>query len=169
MKHFRTIIVVVTVVLFTACSSSLEPAKDKSSEVKEYNTVRTLKKDAVDNVHGKETRFSYGAILGFGEIKANGVAYVRTYADGVSLVTANLNIAKAAEKKQYSAWLGNEAAPRSISIGVLQSIVGDTRHSTKLETSSDISTYDSIFVYVGGTSDDPQSGTLIAKGTLKTQ
>lgn len=162
-------IVVVTAVLFAACSSSTKPVVDKSNEVKEYNSVRTLKKDAVDDVHGKEIRFSYGAIAGVGGTKTNGVAYVRTYEDGVSLVTANLNIAKAAEKKQYFAWLGNEAAPRSISIGVLQSIVGDTRHSTKLETSSDVSAYDSIFVYVGGTSDDPQSGNLIAKGTLKTQ
>jgi hypothetical protein len=119
-------------IVLSACS---QPEKDKGKEVKDYTSIIKTGKEVTDPVHGKETGFFYGAI---GSEKSNGVAYIRTYEDGVSVVTANLNVHLAEQGTHYEAYLLSADEKKKIDLGELTSIIGDARHSVRFETKENI-------------------------------
>ncbi len=154
-----SLFVVVVAVLFSACGKkdAVDPAA--MDKAKKYNQVIQKGNDPADPIHGAQTTFSYGAISGVAPAKANGIGYLRTFADGSSIVTVNVNILKAPEKTSYTVMLKNTATNVMMEVGILESILGDTRHSVELSTKSDVRGYNTVNVYLGKV--------LVAEGTLK--
>ncbi len=147
-----------------ACGSTTVKVDDgKVLEVQKYNTVIQGSKDPV---HGTQVGFKYGAIDGVGQTHANGVAYFPTFDDGNSVLTVNVNILLAPKGSHYLAMLTDGTSKGLMEVGTLQSIVGDVRHSVKLETKADVTNFNTVLVYLVK---DSGSGneTLVAKGTLK--
>ncbi|MSR67535.1 hypothetical protein EXS65_01770 [Candidatus Peribacteria bacterium] len=145
--------------LVSACgkSDTVDPAAvDKA---KKYNQVIQKGDDPVDPVHGAQTFFSYGAVSGVAPAKANGIGYLRRFKDGSSVVTVNVNILKAPEKTNYSVMLRNTSTNVTMEVGILESILGDTRHSVELTTQTDVKGYNAVSIYLGKV--------LVAQGTLK--
>ena len=151
--------------LLTACSQTNVGHRDADDvlEVKGYNTVMKTGKVLIDPVHGKETFMSYGAMTGIDATKANGVVYLHHFEDGVSVITANVNILPAPEGSSFVATIVNTREKKEIPGGTLSSIIGDARHSSKFESREDPALLKEVRVYLVKGS----SRTLVAQGELK--
>lgn len=163
MKNFRIRIAtgIVLGLLFIGCSTSEK--KDTAAELQKYSSVSQKGADEVDPAHGEQTGFWYGAI---GSEKSNGVAYVRSYVDGVSVITVNLNVLVAEKGSHYEAFLmANDGAKKEIDLGEISSIIGDVRHSGNFVVTTNIDGMRAIEVRLqkgarGGTE-------VVATGTVK--
>ncbi|MBP7114112.1 MAG: hypothetical protein KBA40_01530 [Candidatus Peribacteraceae bacterium] len=155
------LIPVVFALALAACGAPSE--QDKILQVQEYTQIMKGDKDAPDPIHGKETSFYYGAVSGTEGTNANGLAYIRVYEDGTSSVTVNLNIALPPDGTHYIAYVQSSAGDTSIKVGELTSIVGDVRHTVKLETKEDASKTLSVKVRREGKGQSD----LVAEGTMK--
>lgn len=155
------------IVSLSACSKPI--ARDESDilEVKQFNTVMQTEKDLIDPVHGKQTAVWYGALNGVGETKANGVGFIHTFADGVSVITVNLNILPLKKGSHFVAVLALPDGTKTVDIGEITSIIGDARHSGKSETDANITGMTMINVYSVLQSESIEYGDLVATGTLK--
>jgi hypothetical protein len=153
--------------VFSACSKQITRDEGDILEVKEFNTVMQTEKDLIDPVHGKQTAVWYGAMSGVGETKANGVGFVHRFEDGASTVTINLNVLLAQKGYRYVGVLSTPDGSKTVDVGEISSIIGDARHSGKMETTIDTTGMTIINVYSVKGSEKPAQGTLIATGTLK--
>lgn len=156
--------------LLSGCggSAAVPPAVSEKDLIREYNSGNGTNSSIVA-AHGMETRFAYGAISGTGGTNANGVGFLHTYEDGVSIVTINLNILAPAKGHHYFVWLKNDSGD-PLPFGELKSIVGDARHSVVFETKATF--IGDTFVYVTDeTIVNPSTlsshSTIIAKGRMK--
>jgi len=116
-----------------------------------------------DPVHGKGVSFYYGAVSGAGETNANGIAYIHLFEDGASAVTINLNIELPPSGTKYVAYVQDSTGSSSVKVGEMKSIVGDVRHSVKLETSENVAKNLSVKVLREGRGES----VLVAEGTMK--
>ena len=146
--------------LFAACSTPVP--QDDVLEVKAYNQIMKSGTDVPDPVHGKEVKFYYGAVAGTDGTNANGIAYVHMYDDGTSVVTVNLNIALP-DSGNYVAYLQDSSGEKIVTVGKLQSIVGDVRHTVKGETKEDVTKTLTVQVRL----ESRAKKMLVAEGTLK--
>lgn len=147
----RIIISTLLLGTLTACSSSAEktPVIDKAQQISNYTTVSRTASNPEDPVHGKEVGFWYGALSGVDGTNANGVAYLRLYADGATVLTVNLNILPAPEGEEYTVAISDPAEGKEIDAGELRSIVGDARHSLTFEAKEDYSAMKTLTVFLG--------------------
>lgn len=168
MKKLSLLGLVLVPLLIVACGTSkpLVPNPDDEKKVQEYNAPLTRKpgQEVRDPVHGVETGLWYGAVSGTEGTNANGVAFVQYFEDGGSIVTVNLNIAQAPEGKHYEAIVQNEDGSDVFTVGELRSIIGDSRHSAKIDTTYDTSKLHTITVVL--LSDGAERGDTVATGTL---
>lgn len=148
-------------IVLAACSTPSE--QDKILQVQEYTQIMKSGADVVDPVHGKEAKFLYGAVSGTEGVNANGLAYLRVFADGASSVTVNLNIELPVSGTKYVAYIQDSSGSASLKIGELESIVGDVRHTVKLVTTDDVSTMRMVKVRREGKGES----VLVAEGTMK--
>jgi len=138
LSRFSFVIVLVLSVSLSACSKQ-QPVIDPDGdilEVKEYKTLMKTGKVLVDPVHGEEVAFWYGTV---GSDKSNGVGYIHKFQDGTAVVAVNLNVLLAEKGTHYEVYLKSADGKQEIDIGELTSIIGDARHSVRLETSEDVS------------------------------
>jgi hypothetical protein len=152
----------VVAVAFSACTKSTVERDDGDIlEVKEYNTTLGTK-NLVDPVHGKRTSLWYGAVLGVNDTNANGIAYVHRFEDGASVLTVNLNILQAGAGEYFSVGIKNAVGVEKDG-GKLTSIIGDARHSARMELAENLDGFTTVVVYknVSGTK------TLVAEGLMK--
>ena len=163
MKKLSLLIVAFALVAACTPSTPIVPGKTDKQKVQDYNTV---KGSAKDPTHGDSVGFWYGAIAGVSGQKANGVAYMNTFADGVSRITVNLNIAERADGKHLVAYVQGSDSSSAVKVGELQSIIGDARHSVTLETKEDIKKLLTVNVYLTE-SIDAEEGIFVATGTMK--
>ena len=157
MKKFAPFLIAAAVLL-SACGSKPTVDTNVPDKARKYNEIIQKAGDVTDPVHGTQTAVFYGAISGAAPVKANGIAFVRSFADGASVVTVNVNILKATSG-HYSVVLKNGKTGAKIDIGSLESILGDTRHSVETTTKEDVKGFSTVLVYLGKT--------LQAEGTLK--
>lgn len=157
--RFATAIVLTA--LFVGCSPSEK--KDPAKDLEEYTSVTKKGADQVDPDHGEQTGFWYGTI---GSEKSNGVAYIRSYSDGASVITVNLNILVAEKGAHYEAFLmSQDGSKKEIDLGEVSSIIGDVRHSGSFVTTKNIEGMKSIEVRLQkGTRGGTQ---VVATGTVK--
>ncbi len=155
----------VLVFSLTACGKVSDHNESEILKVQNYNQVMKTGKVLVDPVHGEETDFWYGALSGVGETNANGVAYIHRFKDGTSVATMNLNILPVAKPQYFSVVLKNDLTGGTIDAGELSSIIGDARHSAKVETTADVSSHLRVVVLKHMTKGD--AGTIVADGVLK--
>lgn len=155
-----------TLLAFTliSCGQASIPQKNDDGDVlavKEYTTIQGTK-NLVDPIHGKRTGFWYGAMSGVDGTNANGVAYLHVFEDDFSNASVNLNIALAEGGDKYIVRLV-DAQGETVDMGTLSPIVGDARHSAKIDTDKNLSAYLTVRVYL------VKSGaeTLVAAGNLK--
>jgi hypothetical protein len=151
----------------SACSKPISRDEGDILEVKKFNTVMQTEKDLIDPVHGKQTAIWYGAMNGVGETNANGAGFVHRFEDGASTITLNLNVLEAPKDYRYVGVLTTPDGSRSVDIGEISSIIGDARHSGRVETVVDVTGMTLINVYSVKGSQKASAGTLIATGTLK--
>ena len=153
-----------------ACGNSaqqLKPGEDSASKTQHYDTVAKHGTGAeVDPSHGAQIRMAYGAILGVDSVNANGVGFLRTYADGVSVATINLNIEAPAAGQHYVVWSDDSKVGLTMR-GELTSIVGDVRHSTSFQTTDAPTDFYKVMVTLESTAKPSAPGKEIAEGTLK--
>ena len=159
------LLLTVAVLLLSACGKVSVPEEDKVLEVKNYNQVMRTGKVLIDPVHGEETAFFYGSLLGVGETNANGVGFIHTFKDGTSVVTAQLNILPLKKPEYFSASLVDDVTGKTIDMGELSSIIGDARHAAKLETKEDVSS--SLHVVIFKHSKNGDAGVKVGEGLLK--
>lgn len=153
--------------VFSACSTKITRDEGDVLEVKEFNTVMQTEKDLIDPVHGKQIAVWYGAMIGVGETKANGVSFVHRFEDGASTVTINLNVLLAQKGYRYVGVLSTPDGSRTVDVGEISSIIGDARHSGKMETTVDTTGMTMINVYTVKGGQMLTEEALIATGTLK--
>lgn len=157
-------LLLVPVVLCFALASCGGPSEaDKILEVQSYTQIMKSGTDFSDPVHGKGVGFYYGAVSGTEGVNANGIAYIHVFEDGASTVTVNLNIELPASGTKYVAYVQDSAGTSSLKVGEMKSIVGDVRHSVKLETKEDASKTLSVKVRREGRGES----VLVAEGTMK--
>lgn len=144
-----------------ACSTPSE--QDKVLEVQTYTQIMKTGEDFSDPIHGKGVGFFYGAVSGVEGINANGIAYIHVFEDGASTITVNLNIELPPSGKKYVAYVQDTSGSSTIKVGEMRSIVGDVRHSVKLETKENASENLSVKVRLEGRG----SNDLVAEGTMK--
>jgi len=135
-------------VLLTACSYTKPVASTDDSDVlaTESYKVTTGTKDLVDPVHGKRIGFWYGSVGGVQGERANGIAYLHVFADDASIASANVNIVLAESGEEYVVVLVDESG-EEVELGVLTSLVGDVRHTVRLESANNLSTFLTLRVY----------------------
>jgi hypothetical protein len=150
MKKSLSIVILSAALVLAACGKAPSPTTvippddgSTASKISEYNKV-TGASNSADPVHGKETVFAYGAVSGISPVGANGVGFMHTYADGVSQVQVNLNILQAKSGTYHTVWLTDGTT--YLRVGTLNSIIGDARHSTKLETKENIGSMHMVLV-----------------------
>lgn len=146
----------IALVLSVVACLSLTACKE-SPNLNNYGKVTNV--GSVDKVHGTQTKFSYGAFEGVGGVNANGVGYIRTYEDGVSIVTLNVNIAPAEKGKSFEVTLLMSEGSKKVELGELRSIVGDVRHTLTFETKQSLQGFDQVDVML--------DETVVARGSLK--
>lgn len=157
------------VMFLSSCGGNATITVDPDAviDIQTYNKV-AKKGDAPDPKHGVENSFAYGALSGVNGNTANGVAYMTTYADGVSVVTANLNTPMAPSGKKYLVWTADADGGTAELRGSLTSIVGDTRHSLRFETTDAASTLMTVVITLEPDSAaHDQPGSAVAAGTMK--
>ena len=152
--------------LLVACAS-VTVDQNANQKIKNYNAIVRPAKDVIDPVHGKETGFWYGAMSGVNGTNANGVVFMHGYSDGAYAVTLNLNILPAKKGWHFVADLRGADSAQVLSIGTLVSIVGDARHSVKLETTTDAHALLTVSVFLVADSGRAAEAQLVASGTLK--
>ena len=154
--------------LLVSCGKSHDITVDsgKPLEVQSFNAVMGTK-NLVDPVHGKETRFAYGAVSGVNGTKANGVAFLHTFADGTSVLTVNVNILPAPAGHTFVAWATDDAGSSYVSAGELRSVLSDARHAAVLETKQDVSHLAKVVVTLESSVRPDRAGVHQAEGTLK--
>ena len=154
--------------LLVACTQATLPSNpDDAVKIQEYNNplVRKSGEAPTHPAHGKEAALWYGAVEGAGCTNANGVAFMQRFEDGSYVITVNRNILQAPEGKHYEALLQNADGSDVLTLGELRSIVGDTRHSVKLDTTYDAGKLLNIQVLL--MTDGADRGELVAMGTMK--
>lgn len=160
MKRIHLLALCAFVLTLAACNPPVDPLKD-------YGTLKQTGKDFVDPEHGKQAGIWYGAVEGAGATPANGIVFARVFENGTIMITANVNIALAVAPDDYVAELTDDTRTQALSMGSLDSIIGDARHVAKLEiTSQDISKFTHFKVYKRANGNDA-ARTLVAQGTLK--
>lgn len=158
----RTSSALITVAILALLACTPTQPVDKQQLLQDYSQVKAGK----DPVHGEETAMWYGSIEGVNGTNANGVGFIRRYEDGATVVTVNLNILPAEEGTHFQAFI-TDGAGTSVDAGELRSIIGDARHSAKLETKDDVSALLTVEVHsVKGGLLAGQSS-VVARGTLK--
>lgn len=161
MIHLRSSMsIALLAITLAACGVSEATIRERdAAKIRQYNNVTQKEKDLVDPVHGKLVKMLYGALSGTDLVNANGVAFVKTYENGASSVTVNLNILPPGNDERLVVRLRDGTNSLPIEVGELVSIVGDARHSVSLESKADLSSHTSVEVY--------QGSVLVAFGTLK--
>lgn len=156
-----------TSLILAACGTSTDVTvgTNKPLEVQSFNAVMGTK-NLVDPVHGKETRFAYGAVLGVNGTKANGISYLHTFADGTSVLTVNLNILPVSGK-HVVAWMTDETGTSVTYVGELTSVMNDARHAVILETKEDVKNIHTIVVTLEDSQQPTMPSVHRAEGTLK--
>jgi hypothetical protein len=156
-------------ILLSACGSPITPTQTDADKIRQYMRIsENPGQTTVDPLHGKETGFWYGAILGSNGVNANGVGFIHKFEDGTLTATVNLNILKAPEKSYFVAWLTDEGQTKFIRVGVLESIVGDARHSVSFSTKDDVTGLTSVLVTLEAATEPKTPGnTKEATGTLR--
>ncbi len=167
MKKLSLVILSLSLVLAACGPGTVKIGDDKVLEVKTYNATMQGAGALVDPVHGKETRFAYGAIDGVNGVRANGVGYIHTFADGVTIVTANLNILQAPTDKRYILWGSNADGSKYVFGGELDSILGDARHSGKFQTKEDVASVSTLTVSLETIANPTLPGSHQAEGVMK--
>lgn len=135
-------------------------------QISTFNAVGTVR----DPVHGKEVFLSYGPIKGVEKVPANGVATVHVFEDHTSNVGIQLNINLPDEGHFFEAWaLKTGAAPAAwISLGHMNSVVGDVRHALKSEQAIDLSEYTIVRITKESDDGNPSpSNEVVAEALLK--
>jgi hypothetical protein len=153
-------LIVSSMTLFAACGKTPSKPVDKAQQIQNYTTVSKSGTGTVDPVHGAETGFWYGALTGTNGTNANGVAFVRTYADSATMVTVNLNILPAMKGKHYQTYLTDGVEGHAVDMGELRSIVGDARHSLTFDSKNVAETLRTVII----TLDEKE----VAEGAMKT-
>ncbi len=155
--------------LLSACGKSdtvtIDTGSGKALEVQTYNTVMGTK-HLTDPVHGKETQFAYGAVSGVEGTKANGVTYLHTFADGVSVLTVNVNILPV-PGKHFIAWATDEAGMSYTYAGELESVLNDARHTVTLTTKQEVKNLARVVVTIESSVHPGSAGQHAAEATLK--
>ena len=167
MKKFSVAILSLSVILAACGQGTVKVGGDKVLEVKTYNATMQGARTLVDPVHGKETRFAYGAIDGVNGVRANGVGYIHTFADGVTIVTANLNILQAPAGKRYILWGSNVDGSKVVFGGDLESILGDARHTGKFQMKEDAASVGTLVVTLETIANPSLPGSHQAEGVMK--
>jgi len=150
--------------LLSACGPKEKPLT-KEEKIRQYTQVTGT---SVDPLYGKEIGFWYGALSGENDVNANGVGFIHKFEKGTTTVTANLNIAVAPEKQYHTAWLTDDKRSNFLKVGVMESIIGDVRHSATLSTKDDLAGQLSVLVTLESDAKASIPGeTLEASGKLR--
>lgn len=163
--HFpmKKLLLIPAILCFALASCGAPSDEDKVLEVQSYTQIMKTGADFSDPVHGKGVSFYYGAVSGAEGTNANGVAYIHIFEDGASTVTINLNIELPASGTKYVAYVQDSTGASSVKVGEMKSIVGDVRHSVKLETTDNMTKNLSVKVRREGKGES----VLVAEGTMK--
>lgn len=159
----KKLLLIPALLCFTLSACGTPSEQDKVLEVQTYTQIMKTGEDFSDPVHGKGVSFFYGAVSGTEGINANGIAYIHVFEDGASTITVNLNIELPPSGKKYVAYVQDTSGSSTIKVGEMRSIVGDVRHSVKLETNENASKNLSVKVRLEGRG----SNDLVAEGTMK--
>lgn len=168
MKKFTLVVLCLSLSLAACGKQPIQPTTSDAEKLQKYATVSRKPGEVVDPVHGKEIGLWYGAVGGINRVNANGVGFLHRFQDGTSIATVNLNILEAPAKKFHVVWLSDATWIKSVRIGALQSIVGDSRHSVSFETKEDLTDLTTVLVSLESSSDPEKPGSVReAEGTLK--
>jgi hypothetical protein len=170
MKYRHLIFIFGIAVLVSSCGKSVD-INQKDEEGKEVYTMQMPTHGEVTHpVHGKETWFAYGAMMGTKQTPANGVTNAQLFEDGTFSNLVQLNIEPAPKGKLYATWLASDATMNDPSkwtrTGTLVSGFNDARHQMSFQIKNDLR--ESLHVLVteqNGT--DAMPGTVVANGLLK--
>lgn len=157
-------------VSLAACkaSSAINIEQEQDGMKVEFNTG--MPQGGVrDEKHGKETFLSVGAVMGVDGTNANGVAFGHAFEDGSYMLTGQLNIALPEDGTFYQAWLKNPATGAMVEAGRPKPLYGDVRHSFRFESAEDLKGFSEVIVTLEQDDGNTEPGTIVAKGTLKTQ
>ncbi len=167
MKKFSFVILGLSLILAACGQGTITVEQDKILEVQKYSATMQGEGVLEDPVHGKEVRFAYGAIDGVNGVLANGVGYVHTFSDGVTIVTANLNILLAPAGKRYVLWGSNQDGSTFVFGGDFNSILGDARHSGKFQTKENATAVSKLVVTLETVTNPTFPAAYHAEGIMK--
>lgn len=120
-----------------------------------------------DSLHGKETWFAYGPVLGTDGTNANGVATAHFLSDGTYILSVQLNINNAPEGQFYEGWLYRDSLKDAVSAGHLIQSLKRSQQSLRFESQEDLREALHIAITREKDDGDPTPGTLVAEGVLK--
>jgi hypothetical protein len=160
----KSLLVASALLLLSACGNAA--TDDQTLETHTFNTVMGTK-NLVDPIHGKETRFAYGAVLGVAPTSANGVAYAHTFEDGTSVVSINLNILPPKAGKHLIGWVLSADKSSAVIVGELNNPMSDARHAVIVETKASAEKLVTVLVTLENSATPKVPGTPQAQGELK--
>ena len=124
-------------------------------------------KGVVDQQHGKEVWFAFGAMSGSNDVPANGVTQAHYFEDGSYLHNLKVNIARSEDGFFYEGWVVSEDGKDWKSLGHLQSHFADARHGVQFRGTQDVRKYLNVRVTLEQDDGDPSPGKIVAEGRLK--
>lgn len=139
---------------------------DEILDTETYSVITPTGGKIVDEKHGEETWFAYGAMQGIGGVPANGFAKSHRFDDRAFLHTIQLNINPASDGFFYEGWLVDKDG-NTISSGHMRSLFGDARHALRFEADRDLRDYLKVLVTLEPDDGDPSPAEHVAAGTLR--
>ena len=117
--------------------------------------------------HGKETSLAYGAIVGLNGESVNGITTAHYFEDESTIIGVQANIAVAEDGFFYEAWAATGEKNQWTSLGHMNNLFSDSRHSTRFETPEDLRKTTRIVITREADDGNPQPSEEIAEGILK--
>ncbi len=167
MRH-PFILLYISVFLISGCGSlqRLTIGGDDVIGTQEIQVALPVEGKLVDPVHGKETWFAYGPIVGVNGMHANGVIQAFFFEDEAFLHTMQLNIEPAKEGSYYEGWLVDGAGVR-VSASDMRNRFADARHQLRFDVPRDLRAYQKVVVTLEKDDGNPAAGQEVAEGMLK--
>lgn len=152
--------------LLSACGTSVSVGDGKVTGT--HHFPQYLQKDgkAVHDQYGAEEWFAYGAVLGTGEIPANGVGKSYLFQNGMFVFTLAINIEEDPTGLAYVAWLESDDG-EIVRAGYASNPEGNARHFVNFDTHQDYRDYLKMIISLerrGGTEAEPSN--IVAEGML---
>lgn len=131
-----------------------------------YQVAMPTGRDVVHPEYGKEEWFGIGPLSGEGKVKANGLAEMHVFEEGVTVVTFQLNIEAPPQGSSYVAWLLKPDGSDALRMDSLGSPFKDVRHFLTMPHNRDLRGFSAVQIRQERNAGPSEGDAVVAKGAI---